>query len=239
MAIRSNLSLSPLAIPVNSGAPTIADKLGAVAWWRADLGIARTGADVTLWANQASGGASYDLTPQGVSPTFNASDANFDGVPSVTCTAGLQTGVVSLAAPQFFLLIGKTPNAAGAYNCAMDDGAFAHTVYKKGDTDTAAAYAGAVLDSGTNWVNSAKMVATLFNGASSKFYFNSVTATTSGSTGANATITRIVLGDYSTGGLPFNGPIAEAFVLPAEPSALQSAILLQYLTDRYPSLGVV
>lgn len=57
---------------------------GMRVWLRGDLGIVLSGADVQKWEDQSSGGT-FDFENAAASkPSYNATDANFGGKPSVT-----------------------------------------------------------------------------------------------------------------------------------------------------------
>jgi hypothetical protein len=105
----------------SSAIPFTPKSLGAglKLWLRADLGVTKTGADVTAWQDQSATGALWSLVT--ASPQYSASEIN--GQAGIVFAAanqylGWTSGTISVAAPWTWLAVFKESITPGAYGLA-------------------------------------------------------------------------------------------------------------------------
>lgn len=89
---------------------------GLKLWLRADLGVTKSGADVTGWQDQAATGIQWSKLT--ASPQYSASEIN--GQPGIVFSAanqalGWASGSLSIAAPWTWIVAFKSTVPAGAY----------------------------------------------------------------------------------------------------------------------------
>lgn len=218
-------SRAPSWSPLDSG--------DVVAWYRMDLGVATSGANITALADQSGVGTGKDLAAANGNPTI-ANDAAYGGKPVATFAS----------APRL--------EPAGAWASPL---AQAFTIYTVGQTTSGNIFAGEVahlvslqgafdpdwlMYAGSGFVNSGVVsnvpgvVCCVFNGASSAIYVNDfVTAAMTGNPGAES-LTQLAIGDVAGGvSSPLNGKCAEVIVCSGAHDAANRALLRTYFAGRY------
>lgn len=222
---------------ISGGAPFIPLQIsGLYLWLRADMGITiATG--VSVWADQSGNGDANRNAAQGTGanqPTYNATDANFAGKPSLTFAANskLITGTwsVAIAQPATVFVVGKQDSATpGRY--AMDSLSDPPQFALFGDgTNQSHQFAG--VDNVVASTSSPKVTVLEYNGASSKQYLSSLTAAITGDAGTNGAA-GLSIGNYA-GSLANGGwTLTEILVYNSILSASNRALVTKYLGSRY------
>lgn len=207
-----------------------------MAWWRSDLLVTQSG-NVSAWGDSSGVGDANRNAAQGTGanqPIYNATDANFSNNPSLTFEANdkLITGTWSAAIAQactVFLCARQDAAVAGRYAfdsladppqfALFGDGAYASHQYAGTDNSVANS-------AGTHvWILE-------YNGASSKQFIDSTTATVTGDASTNGA-TGISIGNYASGTANGGWTIAELGVYSSILSAGNRALLTNYLGTRY------
>lgn len=215
-------------------------------WLDAGLGVTTSGGKVTAWLDQSTqGDAARDFYPVGAAwaaevaanrPTYNATDAAYNNLPTVTFDGvdnrlGNTGGAWSVAMTQPFtiFMVGELDGAV--YNDHVINGADAGVLVYVDGTGLLQFAGGA-----GNYVTqptSKSAVALEFNGASSKVYVSSTTASVTGAAGA-AGWPRLVVGNYvGLDGYGADGKIATILVYKGALDATDRAAVLAYLGDKY------
>ena len=204
-------------------------------WLRADKGV--TGAPVTAWADQsAAADANRNATAAGaLRPTFNPSNAAFNGQPTIDFSAAMQlvTGVWSVAPTQpFTYFIVAKDNTAGTgniYFCDSISGGQCALISASGQTEW---LCGGAFGGGGHATLAACVQIAIF-GATPNDAFNQKTLQASTSPGAGS-FTGMSIGNYQGGGAPFAGTsIAELAVYQGAISPGDAAKLETYAGARY------
>lgn len=214
---------------------------GLVAWYRADMGVT-IGTGVVGWADQSGTGDANKNLGQGnppLQPAFNASDANYNGKPTLgfaTISSNyMASSVWSLSLPQPYsaFVVGNGDGAAA--NEYFTDG----VVLDSGDmlaTNTTnskpALYAGTLLSGGVS-TGAPMVMGADFNGASSAMYQNAVTAAATGNAGTSNRTGLIIGCAANVSGGFLNGRIAEIVIYSSVISAAQRSQLFSYFGFRY------
>lgn len=69
---------------------------GCIGWWRADSGITVSSGNVSVWADQSGNKNNATQPTTGNQPSYNISDTNFGGQPSLTFTGSTQNLAVTI-----------------------------------------------------------------------------------------------------------------------------------------------
>ena len=207
---------------------------GLVGWWRADLGVTLNGSTVSAWADQSGAGNNVSQGVTGNQPTFNASDAHFNGAPSFTYngTSSVLTaatlsptlaGLTTIAAVYFAstanTLVMGTPSSA---SMGIDGGAwyiFRGTVH-----------VGSTASTGLHM-----LAATTTNASSSSSYFyvdsSASPVISAANVGGSANMNSINVGGETS--FYLNGAIAEAMLFNIILPANIVGQLFRYMAGRY------
>lgn len=233
---RRNPSGIAVSVPVPKTIP------GLMAWYRSDLGITTVSGRVSAWADQSgSGDANRNLVQAvaGNRPTIVASDASFNGRPSLTFASADpdlldRTGAWSAAIVQ----------PATIYSVHMVTSLAAQVTYYDDSAVSGSfglaqslgagfiARAGASIAGVDNTTNKPTAMCVVFNGASSAYYDAQLTATVSGNAGANGS-TGLVVGTQAGAGAGLQGSICEIIVYSGAHNGTQRSTLLSYLGTLY------
>lgn len=212
---------------------------GLVAWYRADLGVT-VATGVSSWADQSgTGDANKNLTQATGTkqPTLNTADAAYNNQPTLSfaraSVQALHSGTWSAAQAQpstTFIVGNDDGTATNQFYC--DGNAAATQVLGNNGAGNYQAYAGTTLAGGTP-SSSPRILAAVFNGASSSLFISAKTAVATGNAGATGLtgFTAGAAGDSVSNTL--NGKIAEIIIYSGALSAAQIAQVLTYLGARY------
>jgi hypothetical protein len=215
---------------------------GNVLWLRADMGVTLNATRVSGWADQSGTGDANKNVAQataGNQPLFNASDASFNGHPSLTFASArsdmLNSGawaapmpnpatwfvVAQLVAAQIAVMI-DGQGASNRHLLYNNTAAGAERVVLSGAALTAA---------GTlNGIGAFVMAGVM--GTSGKLYMNARTAAASGTTGTQ-TLTALRIGAAYTSAGFWDGEIAEVIGYNRALTQAEVETVLAYLGARY------
>lgn len=213
----SAASWSPISMP------------NLAAWYRTDVVV---GSPVSQWTDQGGGG--YHLTGVGATkPTYSASDAALNGLPSITTTGllWLQNASLALTDPFAVFLVGYA--STGAIAAAFDDAAFPgiskQFLFSSGNMRIIEG--GSVL--GAAYSDNTKTFAgALFNGASSTIWKDAKTGVPANATSSTAATTGITVGNNrnnDSGGVT----LAEVVIVTGSPAQPDINSLANYFAARY------
>jgi hypothetical protein len=217
---------------------------GCVLWLRSDLGIT-IGTGVSAWADQSGSGGSGSQGTAANQPAYAASDANFNGKPSVTYngTTSYMTGAVALSSTAASFYLVYRPVAApvayeGRFSAVATGGndavAPANVVIGTRNAGNALCYRGGdggpIADPGAGVLVG---YAARFDGVSCLTKLNGTTGTTA-STGAFGT-NGWTMGARSTPGINTwcNVGFAEVIVYSGFTSTAADASIRAYIAARY------
>lgn len=212
-----------------------------LAWWQFDRGCVLLNAGgVSIAYDQSLSGDAARTATQGTQlnqPPFTASDADFLGHGSITCSSNqsLATGTWNAAravTTDYYVI--KTPSASSTYYNLLDsiDGGANRHSFSYGPGTAVSIYAGSQTVSSTVAINTVAVVCAQFNGANSKIYLNNATTPiATGNCGAQA-FTAIRLGNYQ-GSYPFTGKISLVSIFDGVESADLIAARMRYLGRMY------
>lgn len=212
-----------------------------LAWWQFDRGcvLLNAGGVSIAYDQSLSGDAARTATQdtQLNQPPFTASDADFAGHGSITCSSNqsLATGTWSVTksvTTDYYVI--KTSPTSAAYSNLIDsiDGGTNRHSFSYGPGTTVSMYAGAQVVSSTVATNTVAVICAQFNGANSKIYLNNATTPiATGNCGAQQ-FTAIRLGNYQ-GSYPFTGKISLVSIFDGVESADLIAARMRYLGRMY------
>lgn len=214
---------------------------GLCFWLRTDLGLTVSGGVASNWLDQSGEGDSNRnaVAPFGTGPTYNASDPNYNGHPSLTFT-GIQemhTGVWSPAEaqPQTWFIVGN----AGASGQFFLGGLDANAGWWVSDLSAFATYSSTdgthQVFAVTSTVGIPSAIRANFNGANGSLAINQRTPQATGNDGGQP-FTGIVLGNNAVspaGVSPLNGPLVEVFAYDTILSGANAEKCWTYIASRY------
>jgi hypothetical protein len=218
------------------------DFAGLKLWLRADLGVTVTGSGVSTWADQSGIGDSnrnHTQSTDAQRPTVNASDAAYNGKPTLSFAAAssqtLVSGTWSVAPPSSdftLVIVGNADNAATTEIFISDDAAWEWSLFQS-TTDILSWFGSAQLNATPITLSAKHVMVMEQNGASSGIYVDSTTVRPEsvGNPGSPAVaVTRL----GGQGGARFlNGKIAEVILYTPRLAAPDLATLLTYIGTRY------
>lgn len=215
---------------------------GLKLYYRADSGVTLSGSNVTAWVDQTSSALSATGT-SGHYPTYNATDAAYNNVPTVSFASAtgqllLSSTISALAQPITICVVGQAAELVnGQYVVSFGDNSFVNQValtttivptklFIIGQSFTSASSTNAS-------VQSPGVFCGVLNGANSAVYTtNSQTADGTGNAGANTITTRIGIGGRVDGNNTLDGKIEELAVFSGSLSAPQRSVFTAYATRR-------
>lgn len=205
---------------------------GLKLWLRSDLGIT-IGTGVSAWADQSGNANNATQGTGSAQPTYNASDANYNGRPTLSFAAA-SSQMMSLVAlfpaqPFTAYVVGESATTAGNKEFFGDS---TNNVTLFVSSSVWSIFAGSVVAS-ANGTSTKQAFSGVFNGASSALYINSsASAAASGNAGASNPAGTEQIG--SSGGANFlNGKIAEVIIYNTAHSTTQVSQILRYLGGLY------
>lgn len=227
---------SPAFSPLARGASLLA-------WYRSDLGITNISGKASAWADQSGRADSNRNLIQptaGSRPTIVASNATFGGRPTLRFSGAdpdslLPTGNWSTAITQPVTVYSVQATSSVATQDTYYSDGVTNLKFQLYQTAGAGliAYAGtANVGSGEAVLNTARVVCTIFDGASSAMYDTQLTASATGNMGTNGAVS-LLLGNSATLGSGLTGDLAEVAVLSGHDNATQRAQMMGYLGALY------
>jgi len=210
-----------------------------VSWLRADMGITLNGSNVSAWADQSGNGNHVTQATAVKQPTYVASDASYNGLPTVSFGGAQSMNTAALlpsspiAQPITMILAGQTHQSpGGSFLCEFSGTRFLFYYTTIGPDLRVFANGSELLDN-VNVADQKHVYAAQFNGAASALYIdNSQTAAASGTVGAGS-LTDLAVGSESGTANFLTGKIAEVIVYNSVISPIQRSTLFAYLGSRY------
>lgn len=239
-----------------SGPGGLGDNTGTsnlVLWLKSDTGVLNSGATaatngqgVSTWQDQS--GYGYNAVTAATSPVFTANNANFGNLPTITFSGGgTEFLFVEDDADEAPQLDGSTEmSIIYVFNADNATGVRGH-VSKRDDNGVSQSYvffennainsrynnnsdAGANIDAGTTYVNSA----TYDNGVFEHFLNQASGGTVSGTTSIPANDSDFNIGTFDTGdGRTFDGNFAEIIVFRQHLTNAERIVVETYLASKY------
>jgi hypothetical protein len=218
-----------------SGGPpfTPASLPGLVAWYRSDLGITLNGSTVSAWADQSGNGHHLTQGTGAQQPTYQASDAGWNGRPSLLSTintSSLGTGIFSQAQPVTIYFVSNMSTASA--NQTPINGTGSYLIQWTGSAW--------LIHSNTSLTspassNTTGIMAFVFNSTSSAVYRNSsaspIVTGDAGAIGQNAAL--FALADNSSGLLAMGGTVVELAYYSGAHSSSQISKVFRYAGSLY------
>lgn len=213
---------------------------GVFLWLRADLGTAEAGGagtGVSAWNDQSGNGdanRNFAQPTAGRRPVLNSSDAALGGQKSLGggATKSLVSGTwTTLTQPFTIAWSGIASTAVEQVLCqATPENLFIESMVT---AKTPWGFAGASgLQSPSGDCTTKHVGVAVFNGASSKLYFNSTTATVTANAGTNNLSGLFLMNVADGGSLPWLGSLHEFVVKSGALSGSDLATLMNYMGDR-------
>ena len=194
-----------------SSSPTSISNL--MAWYRSDLLVTQSGGTVSAWGDSSASGDANRIASQAtgaLQPTYSASDANFNGLPSMTSGLAsgrlLRTGTWSVALPQpytVFAVARLLSTQSNSYLCDSINGGVQSALYSSAGTDLRA-YNGSNSNSPTFASAQTGVAIGVMDSANtaSRVYWSAATPSVGVNNGTNG-LTGVTLGCYAGGGTTF------------------------------------
>ena len=210
-------------------------------WLRSDLGIARTGLNVTAWSDQSGNG--YNVTQSGPSsqPTYSLA-GGVNGLPKLTFTAAaaqalLNASFVMGMVPAEIIAVATTTDSAPSANFVIVDlGNSSDYVGQSSGVLSSRFYNGTSL-LGDSYVNGTPFIVDAANDGTPASFVAVDGLSTTGSVGTDGQLANILtVGNYNggaVGGNGWGGDIYEVLVFDYILSAPQRAEIIAYLSARY------
>ena len=218
--------------------------VNCVAWYRSDLLVTQSGGTVSAWGDSSGSGDTNRNALQAtgsLQPTYSASDANFNNLPSLTCALGtgrlLRTGTWSVALPQpytVFAVARLLSAQANSYLCDSINGGLQSAVYSSSGADLRA-YNGSNSNSPTFASAQTGVAIGVMDSANtaSRVYWSAATPSVGVNNGTNG-LTGVTLGCYAGGGTTFTDwAYAEFAYYSRALTAGEIASLNAYAAARY------
>lgn len=204
-----------------------------VAWYRFDLGVATSGANITGVTDQSGVGSGKNLVSANGNPTL-ATDAAYGGCPVASFTGAPRlepSGSWSASVSQAFTIYAVGQASGGS----IFDGDSGHRVnLQSAFAPNWLMYAGAGFVNSGTLSNAPSVVCCVFNGASSAIYHNDFAAAAASGNPGTDPITRLAIGDLAGGvNAPLVGKVAEVVVCSGNHDATKRALFRTYFTTRY------
>jgi hypothetical protein len=219
---------------------------GCVLWLRSDMGITGGFSPGPPWNDQSNTADPNEDLITSTAPTYNASDANYNGLPSFSTGSG--AALVSAGAwatpllqPSTWVVVADNYNMYGTnqYLTDADDATTGQSIQYNPGTSALKIFANGSGVSGTTAWSGASAVLGEWNGASSRLYFNNFTTPLAsgtvggGSAGSQGSMTLFAKNVSTGGGSSWNGSVAEIIAYSGILSPTAKAQLRLYLNSRY------
>lgn len=169
-------------------------------------------------------------------PTLNATDAAYNGMPTLNFVAGSNQLLASSAwtnslSSSTIFVVGSDDGNTGANEYFMD-GIVGNSQLLQAYQGKYEIYAGAAVQSPIAQTAAPKIFCNVFNGASSAIYINSFAPSLTGNVGI-APMTGITVGNHGGGGYGLNGKIAEIICYSRILSSDEIRLVTNYLSNHY------
>jgi len=204
-------------------------------WLRADSGVTLNGATVSAWADRSATGRNASQADAAKQPTYTASDANLNGMPSLTFDGTADNIVTAMPStvvqPVTLMVVGYSD--ASTNRIAIDGADATRIILLKDLSQNVAAYAGTTITSTTTWTNQKRAMLFEANGASSAVYLDGfTTAVKTGNAGAGS-FKGVTIGANAGATQQFwSGSIAEVLAVSGASAAIRTS-LMRYAASRY------
>lgn len=206
--------------------------LGPFVWLRSDLGITLNSTTVAAWADQSGNGHNVSQGTGANQPTYNASDANYNGRPSLqAATSGhfLLSAAFSIPQPFSLFIVGEAATSGQVLiGCGTASDPFVGN--NAGNTEV---FAGTTQVTDPVSCTVPRSMLAVFNGASS--FAGADDWVTGGSTGGSGTLSLASLNVFATSAGTFSliGKVLEIVGLPRVPTANDKALMQAYIKTLY------
>lgn len=224
---RGRVSSARIASPL-----TIVTSVPILGWWRSDLGITQSGT-VSQWVDQKNGITLAQGTA-GQRPTFSASDANFNGRPSITFDGSDDEifGTVATGVGVYYWWIFRQISWISNGVLFSNDTGAAGVVYQWGlsVSPNLAMTSQAAHDSNVNGgapIGQTKRGACYFGNTTADFLQLGATLVSGGDAG-NGVATTLYIGGYGGAGLNGNYALAEVVLTGGLPTSAERTRLDAY-----------
>lgn len=231
-------------VPVRSRFFLPLDIDGIDSWYRADVGLTTvtggTSPTVSTWADQSGANDTQRDLQQattGKQPTFNASDANYNGMSTISFAVGgpsdlgMRTGLYTPPDSGNIFIVGNSDGAAT--NRTFIDGDSINAYLFRSTSGTAVQFLrSATLGATVASTSSPHVYCIELNAASSKIFQDSLTASATGDPGTSIP-TSLSVGFDSADGRGLNGTIAEIIMYRNILSTQDRTRVMRYLGARY------
>lgn len=227
-----------LGIGVGGGAPPWTPAaLGSslLMWLRADSGVTLNGATVSAWADRSATGRNASQADAAKQPTYTASDANLNGMPSLSFD-GTADHLVTLtpstvAQPVTLMVVAYAD--ANVNRIALDGADATRLIMFKDASSNVAAYAGATIASTTTWISQKRAMLFEANGASSAIYLDGFTTPIKTGNAGAVGFKGATIGAVSGGtGQWWSGSIGDVVAVSGASAAIRTN-LMRYAAARY------
>jgi hypothetical protein len=220
-----------LTVSSPGGGPFSPLSLSPKFWIRSD----QIAADRSSWTDLSGNGRHVVQATGGLRPTLNATDASFNGRPSVafdgTQYMASAAWSVALAQPSTWYVVALDDLASG--DLLIVDGLGAgHRQVIESFNGVPNFYSGTAGVAGTGVFTAALAVGVTFNGASTAAWSNSVTTTSPGNPGAED-LEGVTIGARFNGAFGFVGRLAEVIAFSGAHNLANRTSVMSYLASRY------
>ena len=206
--------------------------LSPTAWLRGDLGVTLNGSAVSGLADQSGNGHNATQATGALQPGYTASDAGYNGRPTLQATGTQRLVMASLTLNQPFTVI-----MVGHCNSGVTAGLFGGPGNEpagvaNGGTN-AAMYAGSQINSSTSIATKSVMSFEFGSGTGNIYVNSSASPVKTGSIGALNLSSAFVVMWENLIGVGMTGSMAELIILPNIPSTGNRSLLFQYASSLY------
>jgi hypothetical protein len=218
-----------LGVLGNSGSAFAPGNRGSqlVMWLRGDS-IQHTGSTVNSWSDKTANGNNAALNAG--TPTYVASNASFNGKPTMHFPGTANLTVATLAVSQgnsVYVVVQQSGN------CNLFDGSGNRQLIGSTATPQWYYFAGSAITSGTTATTGVNALVGVFNGASSALYNNSSVAPIATSNPGTSGLSIMLIGSSTGLAAPLTGDIAEIIITNVADSQAQVSQMLGYLAGQY------
>jgi hypothetical protein len=214
---------------------------GLMFWVDSALGITLNGSNVSAWADQSGNGNSLQQPTAANQPAYTASDAAYNGQPSLTFLSTNPNWMDQANAfpvtvqPLSIYCVAHVTSTAGTSDLfdKVSGGASRILLQTSPGTATLVINASSVVGPTVATISTPSCIASVFNGASSAIYVNASGSPTTGNAGTSGQ-NKIEMGAFSGGtAAQMNGKFASLLVYSAAHTAAQVQQVFAYLGARF------
>lgn len=223
---------------------TIIDAARLGLWLRADKGVQlnAAGTGIVYWSDRSGKeDFSRDMQVGQGAPGWAAAGTTNNSKPVVTLAGGPDTLISNAkwtenyATPFIVFIVGRQTNGVLTRYALSSLSGTDYGLFTNAGGTTVGIDGAANFSSASSWLNTTAAIGLLFDGASSKIFFNAKTAVATGNTGATPAFgfTGLCLGNYQNGAiLNWIGEISEVVVVKS-PTTEDISELFDYFGNRY------